>query len=110
MDKQLLVEHAIQKLSSYLGQQGIPVTDHRTMPAYYGYRAYPLRVGIVVPSLAGKSVSERIAVISPVARALFSSDEQVLIDTLLPFISSEEMNEHFEERIARVVAEHAWPD
>ncbi|AQG81451.1 hypothetical protein AWR27_20295 [Spirosoma montaniterrae] len=80
------------------------------MPAYYGYLVYPARVGIVIPSLKGKSVGERIGITSGIAREVLSAEERALVNALLPFTSSEEMNENFDERIARVMVEHAWPD
>ena len=113
MDKQFLVK-TLDKLFGALKQRGVEVTDHRVMPAYYGFRELPLRVGIVVPAWQNKdSLLEKVeTIVSVLHSGIFKPEERAYVLTVLPFGSLQEMNEDFDERegVGRPVVEPYWPD
>lgn len=113
MDKQASVG-LLDKLVDGLRHFDIDVTGYRVMPAYYGYREFPLRVGIVVPTWT-KEISLK-AKIDKIVEALHSGiltrEERTYISSVLPFDSLDELNADFDERegVSRPVVEPYWPD
>ena len=102
----------LEKIIIELRNRGWQVTDHRVMPAYPGFRALPLLVGIVIPRMANVSVGERVKLTIPVLHDELTPEEHRFISGLLIYDSTEKMNNDMDERegVGRPVVEPYWPD
>lgn len=84
------------------------------MPAYYGYREFPLLVGIVVPAWQTENSLKKKAdkIVEALHSGILTREERAYISSVLPFDSLDELNADFDERegVGRPVVEPYWPD
>lgn len=108
MDKQLLVEVAIEKLKQDFINQGFSVGEHRTIPTYVGFRPYPVRLGLVMPNAKWSSLKEEVHYLGQRERAVLTDEERSLIGTIFTYPTAEAMNEDMDELLDRHLVVSDW--
>lgn len=108
MDKELLVEQAIEKLKQDLAKQGFAVGEHRTIPTYIGFKTYPVQLGLVMPGAKWGSLKEEVHYLGQRKRAVLTDEEWSLIGTIFTYPTTKAMNEDMDEQIDRHLVVSDW--
>jgi hypothetical protein len=108
MDKQLLVNQAIEKLNQKLISQGYKVGESRTISRYVGFRPFPVEVGFVMPDVQRDSRHKMARDLGQLKRTLLTDEEQTLIGVFLIYPTAEDMNEDMDERLGLTTVVGDW--
>jgi hypothetical protein len=108
MDKQLLVNRAINILKQDLIAHGFSVGEHRTIPRYIGFRPFPVEVGLVMPDVQRSSRMEESRRLDQRIRTLLTDEEQKLIGIFLLYPTADAMNEDMDERLGQHLVVSDW--